>query len=404
MVVVVVLAAVNLYLNLRKQPFMGKFPGHNFPAFHPFPETKTTRTLAPKSHTTTPPKPPKPPKPSTPKPTPRPKRIPKVPIDKQLLNAAAQIRFSLVPPVQSFLNDPYFQIARSGQAYYNHFRPKVLISPSKVCSTAKKGSPLQPFLMILVLSSYRCRAKFERLAIRATYGSVAEGNAWPNKEVPESVGLVFLLGKPPTVKARRRLTAESQQYGDVMIGDFTDTYANLTLKVLFGLRWMVEACPHVQYVLKIDDDTFVNIPLLLAFLLQYGEDNAMYGHVYFSSRVFRGGKWAVPNNVYPLGLYPPYLSGTAYVASMDAVKKVVDASVHVPMLPVEDAHVTGILPIVADVRRISTYGFTHVLDHKPDFCEFMLNKRLVGNRMRKKDKIHAWNLMKIADRRHCSMQ
>ncbi|PVD37752.1 hypothetical protein C0Q70_00353 [Pomacea canaliculata] len=257
--------------------------------------------------------------------------------------------------------------------------------------------------MILVLSSYRCRAKFERLAIRATYGSVAEGNAWPNKEVPESVGLVFLLGKPPTVKARRRLTAESQQYGDVMIGDFTDTYANLTLKVLFGLRWMVEACPHVQYVLKIDDDTFVNIPLLLAFLL-HGEDNAMYGHVYFSSRVFRGGKWAVPNNVYPLGLYPPYLSGTAYVASMDAVKKVVDASVHVPMLPVEDAHVTGILPIVADVRRISTYGFTHVLDHKPDFCEFMLNKRLVGNRMRKKDKIHAWNLMKIADRRHCSMQ
>nr|KAG5714720.1 hypothetical protein BaRGS_000208 [Batillaria attramentaria] len=218
------------------------------------------------------------------------------------------------------------------------------------------------------------------------------------------VRLVFLLGRPPSEETKRQVEAESGKFDDLVVGDFIDSYVNLTLKVLHGLRWAVRHCPQAGYVLKADDDTFVNLPLLTTFLLERGRPNSAYGHVYFTSRVVRKGRWAVSNTDYPLENYPPYLSGTAYALSLDAARKIVEASDRMPLIPIEDAYVTGVLAVVAGVRRMSTKGFTYFAEHKADLCEFVLDARLVGNKMAAVDKYTLWNTLRIDDRRLCDAQ
>jgi hypothetical protein len=42
----------------------------------------------------------------------------------------------------------------------------------------------------------------------------------------------------------------------------------MTYKHIMALKWVVYFCPGVRYVLKTDDDTFVNTPVLIRALAQ----------------------------------------------------------------------------------------------------------------------------------------
>jgi len=52
---------------------------------------------------------------------------------------------------------------------------------------------------------------------------------------------------------------EFSQHRDLVQGNFTDSYKNMTLKAVLGLRWMSEYCSHAPFAVKTDDDTFLNI-------------------------------------------------------------------------------------------------------------------------------------------------
>ncbi|NWW14641.1 B3G5B glucosaminyltransferase, partial [Oreocharis arfaki] len=59
---------------------------------------------------------------------------------------------------------------------------------------------------------------------------------------------------------------ESRQRGDILQGDFGDTYGNLTRKTLLLLRWARACCGGAAFVLKADDDAFVHVPAVATYL------------------------------------------------------------------------------------------------------------------------------------------
>ena len=67
---------------------------------------------------------------------------------------------------------------------------------------------------------------------------------------------------------RRRLADEAATFGDILQEGFVDTYANLTIKSLVLLTWFRQNCDEeslarpVPYVMKVDDDTYVNLERL----------------------------------------------------------------------------------------------------------------------------------------------
>lgn len=64
------------------------------------------------------------------------------------------------------------------------------------------------------------------------------------------------------------LESENDRYHDILQGSFKDTYRNMTYKHIMALKWVLYYCPEVRYVLKSDDDTFVNTPVLMRTLAQ----------------------------------------------------------------------------------------------------------------------------------------
>ena len=64
-----------------------------------------------------------------------------------------------------------------------------------------------------------------------------------------------------------QVSNESHEYGDIVQEDFIDTYANLTVKTLMLLKWFTENCADTQYVMKTDDDMYINLVKLLQLVM-----------------------------------------------------------------------------------------------------------------------------------------
>ena len=58
---------------------------------------------------------------------------------------------------------------------------------------------------------------------------------------------------------QRSLEVESQEYGDLVQGDFLDNYYNLSYKGIMGNLWVAEFCSQAEFLVKTDDDIFVDM-------------------------------------------------------------------------------------------------------------------------------------------------
>ncbi|CAB3372220.1 Hypothetical predicted protein [Cloeon dipterum] len=114
-------------------------------------------------------------------------------------------------------------------------------------------------LLIFVCSSVDHADR--RTAIRETWAS-AEALA------PLNAAVVFAVGSG--VGDQDALHQEAEQFGDILQGNFKDTYMNLTLKSTMALKYVSGACGRgtkpPRFVMKTDDDIFVNVPFMLSAL------------------------------------------------------------------------------------------------------------------------------------------
>ncbi len=93
-------------------------------------------------------------------------------------------------------------------------------------------------------------------------------NTWAQEGTlsDSEVRLVFVLGLPSgdattVAKIQSDVIEESKQHGDIIQMEFIDSYKNLTFKATSILKWIVTFCPHADYIIKADDDVFINIYL-----------------------------------------------------------------------------------------------------------------------------------------------
>lgn len=176
---------------------------------------------------------------------------------------------------------------------------------------------------------------------------------WCNGSVlSDSVGAsfqcFFLVGQTNDTGVQLRLSLEHQTHADILQGSYVDSYRNLTHKVMHGLSWVSDRCV-TRYVLKTDDDCFVNTVLFGQFLLQHNQqtEDLYAGNVVVDiakRKVIRskGEKWAVSADDYLPKYYPKFVSGSGYALSWDVVQKLVAECVSVRPFPNEDAYV-GVL-------------------------------------------------------------
>lgn len=195
----------------------------------------------------------------------------------------------------------------------------------------------RPFLLLVVKSLV---PHFERRqAIRETWG---RAGVLAN----QTVATVFLLGNAMSTDHFPDLLGmlghEAELHGDLLQWDYRDTFFNLTLKEVLFLEWFSTHCPQAQYILKGDDDVFVNTLRIIDFLEGLPEAKAkdlFIGDVISNAGPHRDRKlkYFIPESVF-VGLYPPYAGGGGYLYSGDVALRLYNATQQVVLYPIDDVY------------------------------------------------------------------
>ena len=211
----------------------------------------------------------------------------------------------------------------------------------------------------------------KRLAIRKTWGFEKRFS-----DVP--VRTVFLLGISNDKNLEERIKREYENYGDIVQGDFIDSYYNNTLKSTMGLKWAFTYCKDARFYFYVDDDYYVSTRNVLRFLrnpINYPKylqdptinfedvkeqnlafksrnlkeelvefdlpgDAILYAGYTMFPRPWRhyGGKWSISLQDYPYNRYPKYVAAGAYVLSNAAMKRFYLATLFVKTFIFDDVY------------------------------------------------------------------
>lgn len=191
-----------------------------------------------------------------------------------------------------------------------------------------------PFDLLILVSSGPKNID-RRNTIRETWGQARQG-----------MKILFMLGFVPNQEQQDAFDDEDRKYHDLVQGNFIDDYKNLSYKFTMGFKYTVYFCPSAKYILKTDDDLFVNMPFLMEYIKLLhppeGKKNFLQCSIMDGSPAIREpSKWHVPFNEYPHKAYPIYCSGFAVLFSYDVVFRLYREAQRGEFFWVDDVHMTG---------------------------------------------------------------
>ena len=162
---------------------------------------------------------------------------------------------------------------------------------------------------------------------------------------------------------KNQLYAEGNTYKDILVQSVKEDFYTLSFKVMLGLKW-VHGNLKYDFLLKCDDDVFVNIDRLMKTLsttrLQY------FGQKLERAVVRREGRYGVSKEEHPHPLYDPYCSGGGFVLSHFTVSKMIPFFNWVNPLKIDDAYI-GKIVTRTGIKAVNYRGFS--MHNYGCFCE-----------------------------------
>lgn len=162
-------------------------------------------------------------------------------------------------------------------------------------------------LLVLVISAVKNHER--RDAIRETWASVAARSR-------EHVKVMFVLSRD------KYLNSEKLIYDDMLEVDVPDEYRLLSQKLLESFDRVVRD-NSFEYLLKCDDDSFVDLARVVGELKHAPANRFYWGYFTGNAKVKRAGKWKETNWIM-CDLYLPFALGGGYVLSKDLVVFIVN--------------------------------------------------------------------------------
>ncbi|UXI16608.1 hypothetical protein NH340_JMT02552 [Sarcoptes scabiei] len=209
-------------------------------------------------------------------------------------------------------------------------------------------------------------------------------------KIPIQMIHVFVLGivdesrgQNYSKSIQKQIDREQSRYRDLIQADFSDTYGNLTYKHLLSLRWAVQFCSEGKYILKIDDDAFLD-PFALAKSLNkifQSTSNAyrnLIGCSLFPNNTMpkRKGKWSIDSDIYPYRYYPSYCSGVGYLQTFDVAFDLFNAAHQIDFIPrisIDDVFVTGL--VAKSLKNLRPIRLNELYMYDIDLLEKWLDDR-----------------------------
>ncbi|XP_058063514.1 beta-1,3-galactosyltransferase 5-like [Anopheles bellator] len=234
-------------------------------------------------------------------------------------------------------------------------------------------------LLILVTSAPTHRD--QRLAIRQSWGHYGSRR---------DISIGFIVGQTDDSRMEDQLAAESYMYSDLIRGNFIDSYKNLTLKTISLLEWTKLHCSNASFLLKTDDDMFINVPKLLQFMeVHNNQRRTIFGRLAKKWKPIRNKKskyYVSPEQYYP-PVFPPFTTGPAYLLTADIIGEVFEKSLSQTYLKLEDVYTTGIVAQLLNIHRTNVKEF---LNRRIAFNQCNIKKAISIHMVKNSEQIDLW--------------
>ncbi|VDK25445.1 unnamed protein product [Taenia asiatica] len=255
-----------------------------------------------------------------------------------------------------------------------------------VCHPDNPASQLFDLVVVVrsALANFKRREEFRKL-----YSSFTNRNA--NTNMGMRIGLVFSVGLPRsqqdnlfmrggnltrlTTSGGAQLTPEGLRaaaanfeveranHNDLVVGDYEDTYYNLTTKTIYSFQWAAAFCRTSRPILLfIDDDLPISMKKFthaIGKLSPTARAELYRGKVLFNIPVRRFvpwgfNKWSVEKHEVPWTVYPTYTCGAFLLVGFRQVERLAIGMLFTQAFPLEDAY-TGVVAARMGLRPSSMY-------------------------------------------------
>ena len=153
-----------------------------------------------------------------------------------------------------------------------------------------------------------------------------------------SVVFIFAMGMSNSDAANREVMYESHRYRDILQFDHRDSLLNSTQTVMHGLRWISTSCPVTKYIVKAQDDTSINLKLLVTTVIELaGKSHPSF---YFGSCVDehweyirdKNSPYFIPAELVNDSVRWPWCSGGGFVISANLAPIITLTSYFMPWI------------------------------------------------------------------------
>ncbi|XP_074656578.1 beta-1,3-galactosyltransferase 5-like isoform X2 [Tubulanus polymorphus] len=197
-------------------------------------------------------------------------------------------------------------------------------------ATLCRGNPKTVVVIISHSDNYK-----QRRAIRATWGKSTS-----------DIRYVFLLGLSPGQRREKIATAEVDTHGDIVQMNMVEMYYRLTMKSGAMVKWVNEFCRHVKYVIKIDDDMYLDAGQYTSALdARAGHNAYLLCYLVRNPGVNRNpkSKFYVSREDWPSSRFPNYCSGTGYGFTAKIIPDMWKTALETKLMNNEDVWLTGVV-------------------------------------------------------------
>nr|VZI22844.1 unnamed protein product [Spirometra erinaceieuropaei] len=173
-----------------------------------------------------------------------------------------------------------------------------------------------------------------------------------NITLPGRAGQSLLNVGPRYADIMLALRKETEIHDDLLVGDYEDTYYNLTLKMHYTFVWAARFCrPTVNHrasplFIFLDDDFSFNVANLVNLLrsLESTEppkrlligNNRMHNPTIRPSAGGEYKKWALSKREMPSPELPPHCNGAFYILDYTSLEEIAIAMHFITVLPLDD--------------------------------------------------------------------
>ena len=158
---------------------------------------------------------------------------------------------------------------------------------------------------------------------------------------------LFVMGKT-NFSTQKGIEDEFRKYGDILQGDFVDSYRNLTEKGVTFMKWINERCRNTQIILQTDDDVVVNVSNLFKYMLSViiNRSKTIICNLRLAAPIKRNrmSKWSVEEHFFPsTTVFQTYCTGFFVLYTNDLTPLFFEAAKSTPFFWVDDVYLYGLL-------------------------------------------------------------